>query len=98
MINAKMRLYNYYTIGGLDEYGQPQMPNANTEPVGKIKMAINISSQSVLDNIKFVNCTYIGLTSAEVKDTYIIEYGEERLKVLYVNNNGRLKQVYMSEL
>lgn len=93
MINADMRLYNYFTLGTKDEYGQA-IPTE--EPVGQIKMAINISSQSVQDNINYSGANYVGLTHANVDDTYIIEYGEERLKVLYVNNRGRLNQVYMA--
>ena len=92
MINADMRLYNYFTLGAKDEYGQ-DVPTE--EPVGQIKMAINISSQSVQDNINYSGANYVGLTHAKVDDTYIIQYGEERLKVLYVNNKGRLNQVYM---
>lgn len=61
-------------------------------------MAINISSQNTTDNINYKDATYIGLTQAEVNDTYVIEYGEERLKVLYINPKGRLKQVYMAEI
>ena len=93
MINADMRLYNYFTLGAEDEYGQLVQ---STKPVGQIKMAINLSSQSVQDNINYTGANYIGLTHAKVDDTYIIEYGEERLKVLYVTDKGRLKQVFMA--
>ena len=62
-------------------------------------MAINISSQSIQDNILFKDCTYIGLTSdANVNDSYVIKYGKEQLKVLYVNPKGRLKQVFLKEM
>ena len=95
MINAQMKTYNYFTFGALDEYGQPGL---STEPVGKVKMAINISSQSVVDNVKYKDATYTGLTLAEVDDSYVIEYGKERLKVLYVNPMGRYKQVFLKEI
>ena len=94
MINADMRLYNYFTLGEENEAGQ-RFPSK--EPVGQIKMAINISSQSVQDNINYAGASYVGLTHANVDDTYIIEYGNERLKVLYVNSKGRLKQVFMEK-
>ena len=94
MINADMRLYNYFTLGTQDEYGQQVISN---EPVGQVKMAINVSSQSVQDNINYTGATYVGLTHAKVDDTYVIEYGEERLKVLYVNTKGRLNQVFMAK-
>jgi hypothetical protein len=94
MINADMRLYNYFTLGEENEYGQ-RLPSK--EPVGQIKMAINISSQTVQDNINYSGATYVGLTHAKVDDTYIIEYGNERLKVLNVNDKGRLNQVFMAK-
>lgn len=98
MINADMRLYNYFTLGEPNSYGSTTLPGKDAVPEGQIKMAINISSQSTQDNVNYKDCNYIGLTYAEVKDTYIIEYGEERLKVQYVNPKGRLKQVYMKLL
>ena len=62
-------------------------------------MAINISSQATQDNILYKDCTYVGLTmDANVDDTYVIEFGRERLKVLYVNPKGRYKQVFLKEM
>ncbi len=98
MINADMRLYNFFTIGEPNAYGQPQMPAKDAEPVGQVKMAINTSSQGIQDNVNYKDCNYIGLTHAEVDDTYIIEYGNERLKVLYVNPKGRYKQVFLQTI
>lgn len=96
MINSDMRLYDYFTYGQDDGYG---MPTLSTEVEGKIKMAIYISSQAIQDNILFKDCTYIGLTSdANVNDTYVIKYGKEQLKVLYVNPKGRFKQVFLKEM
>lgn len=93
MINTNMRLYDYFTFGTADEYGQAQL---SKEPVGQIKMSINLTSQSVQDNINYQNAQYIGLTATDIDDTYVIAFGNERLKVLYVNPFGRLKQVFMS--
>lgn len=95
MINADMRIYDYFTYGNKNQYGERVV---SEEPIGKIKMAINISSQSIQDNINYKDCTYVGLTHAKVDDTYVIAYGNERLKVLYVNPKGRYTQVYMVNL
>lgn len=94
MINTDMRYYSYFTFGTDDGYGQAKL---SSSPVGTIKMAINTTSQSVQDNINYKNSQYIGLTMAEVNDTYVIKYGNERLKVLYVNPKGRYKQVFLSK-
>ena len=96
MINTDMHLYDYFTFGDDDGYGMPQL---STEPKGQIKMAINVSSQSIQDNILYKDCSYIGLTQdANVDDTYVIKYGKEQLKVLYINPKGRYKQVFLKEM
>lgn len=95
MINAQMKSYNYFTLGADNGYGQAVI---SEEPKGTIKMAINISTQAIQDNINYKNCSYIGLTQDNVDDTYIIQFGKERLKVLYINPLGRYKQVFLAEL
>ena len=96
MINTDFRTYNYFTFGEDDGYGMAQL---STAPKGQIKMAINISSQSIQDNILYKDCSYVGLTQdANVDDTYVIEYGKSKLKVLYINPKGRYKQVFLKEM
>ena len=96
MINAKMRTYDYYIYGEKDAYGQPQL---SAETQGSIKIAINTTSQSIQDNILYQDCSYIGLTlDSTVNDTFVIQYGDEKLKVLYVNPEGRYKQVFLKKI
>ncbi len=94
MINADMRIYDYYTLGKDNGYGQAAI---STEPQGQIKIAINITSQSIQDNIVYKKAEYIGLTQEEIDDTCIIVYDNEFLKVTYVNPKGRYKQVYLAK-
>jgi hypothetical protein len=90
-----MRDYSFYTLDGTDAYGQPQ----TTDIVGSVKMAIYLYTQNVTDSIKYRECTYIGFTTDKsIGDNYIINYGKERLKVLYVNPVGRFRQVYLKEM
>lgn len=102
MINADMRNYNYFAYGDLDEYGQPQLiKDENGEPAvqGSIKIAIYESSQSVQDNINYLNAQYVGITAnGNINDTFVIKYGEELLKVLYVGSQGRFKRVYLQKV
>ena len=98
MINGNFRIYNYFTIGAKNAAGQDIVPAKDAIPDGTIKMAINLTSQSVQDNINYSGANYVGLTHAKVDDTYIIEFGEERLKVLYVNSFGRLNQVFLKAI
>ena len=95
MINAAVRTYNYYTYGNRNEYGQPTL---SASPVGQVKMAINLTSQSIQSNINYAESQYVGLTFAEVDNTYVIEYGDQKLKVLYVNKLGRMNQVFMATI
>ena len=91
-----MRFYNYFTFGAKDSYGQPQL---SEEVQGSISMAINVVSQALSDNVNYKQATYIGLTlDTKVNETYVIEYEGKKLKVLYVNPKGRLKQAFMAEL
>lgn len=94
MINADMRTYNFFTLGDDNGYGSPVL---SSEVKGTLKMAINTTSQSVQDNIKYKGATYIGLTHDYVDDSYVIALGDEKLKVLYVQPKGRFKQVFMAD-
>lgn len=96
MMYASMRNYDFFSLGENDEYGIPVL---SSEPTGTVKMAIFISSQSVQDNINYQNCNYIGLTmDKSINDKCVIQYGNEKLKVLYVNPQGRVKQVFLQKL
>ena len=92
MINRVLQEYDYFTIGGLDDYG---FPTTSAEPTGKVKIAIYLASQSIQDNINYENCNYVGLTQDNIDSSFVINYGEEKLKVIYVNPQGRMKQVFM---
>ena len=103
MINAQMREYNYFLYSSEpDLYGQLVLiKDEDGEPAvqGTIKMSINHTSTSIQDNINYKDANYSGLTlSHKVDDTYVIQYGGERLKVLYVVPNGRYRQVFMAKI
>lgn len=94
MLNNDYKNYVYYQYTGKDAYGQPQL---SSEPAGVVKMAVYITSQSIQDNINYKGANYLGLTYALLDDTCVLQYGEKKLKVLYVNPQGRLKQVFLAE-
>lgn len=96
MINAQMKIYNYFTFGAKNGYGELTL---STEPQGQVKMAINTTSQSTVDNINYKDSSYIGLTlNKNIDDSFVIEYGTAKLKVLYVNTSGRYTQVFLKEI
>ena len=98
MINSRMRDYDYYLIGDDNGYGQHTLiRDDNAEPLkqGTVKMSISTITKAVSDDIRYTDSTYIGLTHDNIKDTYVIQYGDELLKVQYVNPDGRYTQVFM---
>lgn len=95
MINSQMRTYNYFTIGDNDAYGQSIV---SKDPVGSIKMCINLTSTSNQDNINYKGSNYTALTRQDINDKYVIQYGEQKLKVLYVNKLGRFNVVFLGEI
>lgn len=95
MINAQMTEYKYFVCKE-NEYGEQVI---DTSSSGTILMAINLVNKEVTDNILYTNANYIGLTlDNSIADKFIIEYGKEKLKVLYVNPQGRYKQVFMAKV
>lgn len=96
MINADMKEYGFYLYGEENEYGQATL---SEEINGTVKMSVYTSNKSVQDNINYQNANYIGFTYGEVKDNYVIQYGDLKLKVLYVIQAPRLmKQVFMEKM
>lgn len=98
MINTNMRFYDYLLLRNKDTYGQLPPPKITDTPAGIIRMAINISSQTIQDNINYKGCNYIGLTKDKITDKYFIKYENRLLKVLYINPMGKYKQVFLSEI
>lgn len=66
-------------------------------------MAVYILNQNTNESILYTDASYVGLTTTEgITDKYVIDYVDKdtnehiKLKVLYVNPMGRLKQVFMA--
>lgn len=96
MINATMRNYDYYTLGAKDEYGQEVL---SQEVQGKVMLAIYTLSNTIGANINYKDATYIALTQNKtINDSYVIQYGDKKLKVLYIIPMGRYAQVFLSEM
>jgi hypothetical protein len=93
-----MRFYEYYLLADND-YGQTTLiKDADGDPVtqGAVKISITNLTKAVTDDIRYTDATYIGLThDKSISDAYVIKYGDELLKVLYVNKTGRYTQVFL---
>lgn len=96
MISANMRNYNYFTFGAKDSYGQEVL---NEEVQGTITLAIYTLSNTIGTNIKYKDATYIALThNKAIDDSFVIQYGDKKLKVLYTIPMGKYNQVFLSEM
>lgn len=96
MVNANFRTYNYFTFGELDEYGQQKL---SPEVKGSVKMAIYPTSQNVQDNILYHNAQYVGIThDKSINDSFVIKYGDIKLKVLYISRTGRFTQAFLAKV
>ena len=100
MISSNMRTYDYYLLGDDNGYGQITLirdDNANPIKQGEVKLSITTLTKTVTDDIRYTDASYLGLThDKNIDDTYVIQYGQELLKVQYVNKDGRYTQVFMS--
>lgn len=91
-----MKSLKYYKYSDVNGYGQLTL---SKEAAGEVKIAIFTSSQAIQDNINYKDANYIGLTcSSLLDDNCAIEYGDKKLKVLYITPDGRYKQVYLQEI
>lgn len=101
MINSNMRMYDYYLFSENNEFGQRTLiKGENGEPLvqGQVKLSISTTSKAIQDNINYINSSYIALTrDKDINDKYVIQYGNERLKVLYVTPT-RVKQVFLASI
>lgn len=101
MITTSMRDYEFYKYGGPNEYGQQTLiKDESGEPIvqGTVKMAINLTTQATKDSVTYHNAQFFALThDRSVDDTYVIQYGKMRLKVLFVAPGGRYRQVFLNE-
>lgn len=99
MINSSMRNYDYYLLNQDNGYGQLTLlrdSEANPIKQGEVNISITNLTKAVTDDIRYSNASYIGLThDKDINDTYVIQYGNELLKVQYVISAGRYTQVFM---
>lgn len=91
----RMKKYTYSAISDkLDEYGQP----ITQDKTGEVLMAISVTKHSPVDSPLYVDSEFTGITqNKEIDETYIINYDNKKLKVLYVIK-GRFNQVFMQEV
>lgn len=102
MITTSMREYEYFQYNAeQNSYGQQTLikdENGQPKVQGTVKMAIFLTTQAVKESITYHEAQFCAQTlDNRVDDTFVIKYGNKRLKVLFVAPGGRYKQVFMNE-
>lgn len=96
MIQSNMKLYNYYVLDELDDYGTNQ---ASEEVQGQVKLSIFLQTKQLSDNSIYKETQFTALTNdKDINEKYLIEYDENLLKVLYINDLGRYRQIYLGSV
>lgn len=96
MISIQLKNYDYYTFEEKNSYGQPSLSQTDK---GTVKMAINLISEVISENAIYSDAQYVGLTfDKDIDSKYVIQYGDDKLKVLYVNPLGRYRQVFLARM
>ena len=102
MINTSMREYEYFQYNAEpNSYGQQTLikdENGQPKVQGTVKMAIFLTTQAVKDSIAYHEAQFCAQTlDKRVDDTFVIQYGNKRLKVLFAAPGGRYRQVFLNE-
>lgn len=95
MINTDMRPYDYLLYEEKNEYGTPSL---GTEVKGSINLAIYTNTMAVTDSVKYSEGDYVALTRAAINDSFVILYGDKKLKVLYVIPSHMYNQAFLKEI
>ena len=93
MIQSNMKLYNYYTLSEIDDYGTNQI---SKQISGQVKLSIFLQTKQLSDNSIYKEAQFTALTNdKDINEKYLIEYNNMLLKVLYINDLGRYRQIYL---
>ena len=93
MIQSNMKLYNYYTLGEFDDYGTEQV---SKQVSGQVQLSIFLQTKQLSDNSIYKDVQFTALTNdKDINEKYLIEYNNMLLKVLYINDLGRYRQIYL---
>jgi len=95
VINRSMHQAQVLMLGEDDEYGQPQIVEA---PLPSITLSFGLYTHSSVEDPRYQDVEYTGLTTHEVNDKMVLQIGDERYKVLFVNPFGRINQVFLKSI
>jgi len=92
LINREMKTVTLKSFSSsLDAYGQRTLSTSTSS----IDMMIKERQQSNVDDPRYVEAEYIGLTKANVSTNNIINFDSKDYKVLYVTKTNRMNLVFL---
>ena len=83
-------------VTGTDSYGQTRQGTAAER---NVDMMLKLYDHSNTSDVRYVNVEMIGLTSDKtITDKNVIVAAAQTYSVLFVNNAGRLAQIFLKEV
>lgn len=83
-------------VTGTDSYGQTRQGTAAER---NVDMMLKLYNHSNTSDVRYVNVEMIGLTSDKtITDKNVIVAAAQTYSVLFVNNAGRLAQIFLKEV
>lgn len=83
-------------VTGTDSYGQTRQGTAAER---NVDMMLKLYNHSNTSDVRYVNVEMVGLTSDKtITDKNVIVAAAQTYSVLFVNNAGRLAQIFLKEV
>lgn len=92
VINRSMREALKFALGADDEYGQATL---DTENPSTIHLTFGLYNHKEVEDVRYQDVEYTGLTFDNLTDNDVIQLGEDKYKVKFVNPFGRINQVFL---
>lgn len=88
-----MRKAQVFHLSGVDEYAQPTWDMESSQT---IYLTFGLFSHSPVEDIRYQNVEYTGLTEDFCGEGDLLKIGEDFYRVLFVNPFGRIRQVFFA--
>ena len=92
VINRSMREALKFSLAADDEYGQATL---DTENPSTIHLTFGLYNPKEVADVRYQDVEYTGLTFDNLTDNDVIQLGEDKYKVKFVNPFGRISQVFL---
>ena len=81
-----------FAFGEVDEYGQETLDLENSST---IHLTFGLFNHHDTEDVRYQDVEYTGLTFDNLTDNNVIQIGDNKYKVKFVNPYGRINQVFL---